>query len=195
MSKDYLHSVCNEFNVPIEDFELQHCARCFQQECTRSQFGKSQFEARVANWEDRLFNKVPQMSEDDPRFVTFQSKKFVSVDAAPAPEVGRSAWVDPRDLTDEAPAEYEVPETKHLEEQEPEVDEPAPEPQISDRTPVTSTTPMNTPNKPGQMIGGRDKPPKAVPAADPWALKKPATDDGVQVVKPGTRIRFGGSGV
>jgi hypothetical protein len=204
--RDWLH-LCNEFAIPNEDFEMQHCARCFQSsECTRSQHGKGKFDERVANWEQRLFTEVPRMDESDPRFRVITAQKFVEIDPGPTPEVGRSAWVDPRDLQDTIP-EYEVPETKQieaatvadLEEQgptkTPKLDEPEPEPQVPQRAAPVVASPMNTPNQPGQMVGNREKPSAKTPPADPWESKETAPESKDPVVKPGARIRFDGSGV
>lgn len=180
---------------------MQHCARCFQHECTRSQYGKSKFEIRVNSWEDRLFKKTPRMDEADPRFEIIRSKKFVEIDPRPAPEVGQGAWVDPRDLDDnpkaKALAEFDAVardvgelETTVLATSEPKLDDPAPEPK-----PQKAVAPMNTPNRPGQMVGGREKPEAKPAQADPWEPKKEPAPSKEQVVKPGARIRFGGSGV
>lgn len=50
---------------------------------------------------------------------------------------------------------------------------------------------MNTPNQQGRMLGGH-KPPER--PADPWEVK-PKETQGLQVVKPGARIKLSGSGV
>jgi hypothetical protein len=189
--RDWL-TTCNEFNVPSQDFEAQFCARCFQHECSRSLHGKSKFEERVSTWEERLFLNVPKMDEGDPRAADIQAKKFVSVDAGPVPEVGRSAWLDPRDLTDEVPEL--PPEVAPVAPEVPKVDDPQPKPQIFKEGPTPMTPArMNTPNRPGQMIGGREKPQKPA-MVDPWQPKRsPETQEGETVVQPGARIRFGRS--
>lgn len=179
--RDWLH-LCNEFGVSTEDFRMQHCSRCLQQECTRSLHGKARFDERVATWEQRLFDEVPRMDEADPRFKILRSKKFVEIDPGPAPEIGRGAWLDPRDLTDSV-ALVDAPETPKVLEPEP------PEPEAPKITPVRAS-PINTPNQPGQMIGGKNRPVLA-PKADPWAPKKEAPPSKDPVVKPGARIRFG----
>jgi hypothetical protein len=179
MSKQDCVTLCNEFKIPIGDFEMQHCSRCFQHECTRSQHGKSQFEHRVDTWEERLFLNVPRRDESDPLVQTLQAKKFVEVDPGPSPEVGRSAWVDPRDLSDEAPR----------------LDPPKPAPKTSGGPPpaLSAVSPfLNTPDRPGQMVG-QEKPQKLA-AVDQWAPKEPEKNRD-QVVKPGVRIRFGKTGV
>lgn len=185
MSKLDFMTTCNEMRVPLDDFELQFCSRCFQVDCTRSLHGKSKFEQRTAMWEQRLFLEVPQMDESDPRFDQIRAHKFVSIDPGPIPEVGQSAWVDPRDLTETAAPEPEVDETTD------EADTVGPSvPRPPERPPSVM---MNTPNQAGQMVGDRAAPVKnPAPPKDPWEPKK-STDE--PVVKPGAKIRFGGSGV
>ena len=213
--RDWL-GTCNDKGVPLEDFQLQFCARCLQPECTRSQHGRSQFDARVADWEDRLFKHVPRMDEADPRFQQIQAKRFLGIDTSGPARV--QSWVDPLKLEEPAPKpelppepamvetqpEYEVPEAKQvearvmadLEEQEPVPPEPAKVPEAPVRRPVSP--PMNTPNQPRQMVGGKkvDEQP-TVPVSDPWKAPTPAkAPDGTKVVPPGAKIRLGnGSGV
>jgi len=190
--RDWLHH-CNEFVVPNEDFELQHCGRCFQAECTRSLHGKGQFDHRVATWEERLFTETPKLDEGDPRVEVIRAKKFVEI--GPAPEVGLSAWEDPRDLQDTSPEQAVVDLDEQGPAKAPELDDFPQEPQIQQQsTAPVMDRPMNTPAQSGQMVGGHDKPVQK-PVVDPWEPKKEATLDGGQVVKPGARIRFGGSGV
>src|SRR5689334_9448477 len=91
--RDHLQ-LCNEANIPMQEFTAGWCSRCFQSECTRSIFGKSKFDARVQNWEDRLFRSVPRIDPSDGRAQGI-AKKFLDV---PNQTQGASAWVDPRDL-------------------------------------------------------------------------------------------------
>lgn len=206
---------CNDQGVPLEDFRLQFCERCLQPECTRSQHGKSQFDARVADWESRLFLDVPRMDKSDPRYEDLQAKRFLGIDTSRVPEV--QSWVDPRDLQQptpkkpepvpepalvpEPPPEYEMPETKQveaqavadIEEQGPAEPEPVPLPAVE--TPQRAA--LNTPNQPGQMLGGKKVDEKPVaPVSDPWVPKESTpTPDDLKVVPPGAKIRLGGSGV
>lgn len=215
--RDYLR-VCNEQGVALEDFKLQFCDRCLQPECTRSQAGESKFEARVSNWQERLFTDVPRLDPNDPRVGPIRAKKFLEIDAGPVPEIRASpasAWVDPRDLDSgpqdldaspknpqaseepipsapSAPSTIQEPPPKTLAE-EPSTPPPAPaQPQQQARANL-----MNTPFQQGQMLGGRPRP--AVPEAnDPWAAPVPqrATETGgVKVVEPGAKIKLGGPGV
>lgn len=176
---------CNIFptEVTLEDFQRQFCSRCLRPECTRSQHGKSKFDQRVATWESRLFTDVPRMSMSDPRFEQFQAKRFLEIrpSGGRIPEV--QGWVDPRDLDQpKAEATPEVPE--------PQVEEVTQKPPIQEPpTPPANT--RNTPNRRGQMVGGKKvdvRPTK--PVSDPWEPKKAPEE---KIVKPGTKIRLSGS--
>lgn len=190
-------SECNEFGVSAQDFEAQFCFRCLQPECSRSQHGKSRFEARIGNWEQRLFTSIPRMPESDPRYITLHTKKFVDIDPGRIPEIGRApaAWIDPRDL-DVAPESPQSSGQPKNREPEPEAPAPlasvAPEAQEEPR-PAPTAVPklMNTPVQQGRMIGGS----KPAPPRDPWEVKAPTETTGIKVVKPGARIKIGGSGV
>lgn len=212
--RDYLR-VCNEQGVALEDFKLQFCDRCLQPECTRSQAGESKFEARVSNWQERLFTDVPRLDQNDPRFGSIRAKKFLEIDAGPVPEIrasSASSWVDPRDLDsgsqdlDESPKNPQasgepVPSAPSTTQEPPPktlAEEPTPPPPApAQQQQQAQANLMNTPFQQGQMLGGRPRP--AVPEAkDPWAAPVPkrATETGdVKVVEPGARIKLGGSGV
>ena len=172
---------CSDQNIPVEDFRLQFCSRCVQPECTRSQHGKSKFDQRVTTWESRLFVDVPRMALTDPRFQSFQAKKFSEIDTGRVPEV--QGWVDPRDLEPETPMEAVEPVS---EPQEPEPDK------VEKAAPSSQEPAMGqTPNRRGQMLGGKKTPAKKPSEkSDPWAPKK--TPEG-KVVKPGAKIRLGNS--
>ena len=210
--RDWL-GTCNDKGVSLEDFQLQFCARCLQPECTRSQHGRSQFDARVADWEDRLFKQVPRMDEADPRFQQIQAKRFLGIDMSGPARV--QSWVDPLKLEDPPaplppepamveppPREYEVPEAKQVEARAvADLEEQGPAPVEVRETPAPRrpiSPPMNTPNQPRQMVGGKkvDEQP-TVSVSDPWKAPTPAkAPDGTKVVKPGAKIRLGnGSGV
>ena len=88
---------CNEQGLPFDVFASSWCSRCLNLECTRSIAGKSKFEARVSNWEERLFLKPPVMPVDDPRFAKITAQRFITIDVGRVPEVN-SSWVDPLDL-------------------------------------------------------------------------------------------------
>lgn len=202
-------SECNDLRVSPEHFASQFCSRCFQRECTRSQFGKSLFESRVLTWEERLFKNPAKLDTADPRFEGIQSKRFLEIYTGPVPEIGRgsSSWMDPRDLG--------TPEVQGREGPAPVIEEPVQEapapsltpslpepvqalpPAVSEpvKPPEPSTTPAkNTPFRQGQMVGGHKPSPKApAPVYDAWAGPKPASPpDGTKVVKPGARIKLGG---
>lgn len=61
--------------------------------------------------------------------------------------------------------------------------------------PLSPSQLRNTPFRQGAMIAGRE-PPKTdtkqpAPVYDPWAPTKPRQTDGVQIVKPGAKIKLG----
>lgn len=200
--QDYLR-ICNEYGIPFQDFEAQFCSRCLQPECSRSQSGKTKFEERVANWEDRLFLNPDRMDPSDERFQGITAKKFLTVLPSSPHEI-RSDWIDPRTAVEPAPR---PPEPVKLASPTPKFVPPKPEPPPASPAPVqaeaqptepTPATPRanppvlaNTPNRPKQMIGGASPNPK--PVLDPWQSNKPPpANPGEQAVKPGSRIKFGG---
>jgi hypothetical protein len=196
---------CNDQHVPLDDFQRTFCDRCLQVECTRSQHGKSQFEARVATWEERLFDQVPRMDPSDPRYQVLSAKKFITLDMGPVPEV--RGWIDPLNLKEPPevppppePRIYEVPETTRIRAQTiVDLDEQGPvraqeePPALEPLRAAPQTSVLNTPAVRGQMVG--KKAGQAVaPASDPWEPAK-STTDGLKVVPKGAKIRLGGSGV
>lgn len=205
---------CNDQHVALDDFQRAFCDRCLQVECTRSQHGKSQFEARVADWEDRLFNQIPRMDPADPRYALLSAKKFITLDTGAVPEV--RGWIDPLNLEEppEAPPPTPEPRTYEmspttlakaqaivdLDEKGPVVaqEEPtAPEPPRNIPEPpktVPLVSMLNTPVVRGQMVGKKADGPAVAPVSDPWEPKK-ATTDGLKIVPKGAKIRLGGSGV
>jgi hypothetical protein len=195
---------CNEHNVPLGDFKLQFCDSCLTQDCTRSQYGKSKFEARVHTWEQRLFLETPTMEPTDPRYEKIHAQKFINIEPGGPLEIGQSAWIDPLDPLDpldktiqspqiEPILQSNIPEPEPL--SEPEIKEPTIEKSELKNTPEQVTRPVmftatNTPNKPGQMVGEPPKVPEKQ-KQDPWEPPKPVADD-EEIVKPGAKIRFGG---
>jgi hypothetical protein len=171
---------CNEFKVPVEEFETQFCSRCLQSECGRSQHGKSQFDSRVQDWERRLFLEVPRMSPDDTRFHSFQAKKFLDIhDLGPVEVRG---WVDPNNLSEPEPEEDEGPPT-----------DPSPPPSNMQEEPAQAFSDgrMNTPAQPKMMVGGQKAPTKPTkPVLDQWEPKKTETS-GIKMVQPGAKIKLG----
>lgn len=193
MSKvDHL-GLCNVYNVPTNDFTAQHCNRCFQSECVRSQYGKSNFDSRVTNWEDRLFTNVLRLDPSDPRYQTVTAPKFLEIPIGHAHV--QSAWLDPREI--ETPVLVTVPQQIVLPVQEP-VKEPevlveAPKEPEKRPDPVQSKPsevgrPLNTPNVPRQMLGGGAVQ-SAAPVLDPWQPKQ-GLRPGEVAVQPGAKIRF-----
>ncbi len=193
---DFLRD-CNSPNIPPEDFALQFCNRCYQKECSRSQFGKSRLEVRNATWEDRLFLKPLKLDENDPLFRSIRAKKFL--EANNVPEIGRGTWdappseqeshFEPQGATIPEESEEPAPDTDRNpmaqeEAAQPEKSPPAPEPLVS--VPVTSA--MNTQFQNGKMLSGKTAPSKTlIVAADPWAAPDPVG----KIVKAGAKIRLG----
>lgn len=194
--------LCNEHNIPFQDFTIQFCNRCLQPECTRSQHGKSKFEDRVANWHERLFAHPNRLDPTDPRFKDLASKKFLPI--LPGSPSGPSAWMDPREIESQ---KVTVPVAQALRTSEKTTNEivtrytevlqraPEPMPPEPPSPPPTANPPtypqlqQNTPSLPRQMIGGGDpKPPS--PVLDPWQPMQPLKP-GERLVKPGARIKLG----
>jgi len=200
-------SVCNDQGVPLEDFKRAFCDRCLNQQCSRSVAGQSRFEQRTATWYQRLFENPDRLDERDPRYAQIQAQKFIEVPTGLVPEVGgaQSAWLDPRDLdAPVSPPQVAIPQPPPVPispEPEPAAPEPQPDvpPPVPEPQPLRQTALMNTPGPRPQMIGDgqKDQPKPDKPVfVDPWEPPKPKTEvDGVKVVQPGARFRFGGSGV
>jgi hypothetical protein len=179
--KSDLLAECNNLKVPFQDFFDAFCSRCLQKDCSRSQSGKSRFETRVATWEERLFTSVSRMDPSDERFSKINTQHFVNID------VGRSgeapSWLDPREV--ETTKEFSIPAPQSLAESAPSpiVESPLKSPESV----VTSASGLvNTPNRPGQIIGGKP----TVLVSDPWKSTQPIKP-GEIVVKPGAKIKLG----
>ncbi len=186
--KSDLLAECNNLKVPFQDFFEAFCSRCLQKDCSRSQSGKSRFEARVSTWEQRLFTAVSRMDPSDERFSRINAQSFVSIDACSPGK--QSSWLDPRAI--EPTKEFSIPTPRPLA-------EPTP-PSIVKTTRLDPSKPLeslvtsasglvNTPNRPGQMVGG-NIPKPVVPVSDPWQPIQPIKP-GEVVVKPGAKIKLG----
>ena len=188
---------CNDQGVPLEDFRLAFCVRCFQKDCSRSQFGTSKFEARVNTWEERLF-QPPQLPRSDPRFQAITAKRFLTLPSGPIPSVRE--WIDPQTLdmsppavqvspappsvkTPEPVAEVKVPEPPVIEEKPADSPEPTPEP-----APLRQNLFVNTPYT-GQRTLANQPVSKEVPR-DTWAAPEPLKP-GERVIQPGARVKIG----
>jgi len=199
--------LCNEHGIPFQDFEASFCQRCVQPECTRSQHGKTKFEARVGAWEERLFLKVLKMDPKDERFPTISGQKFLSIGGgsgrsggsgggSSGSPAGGSAWIDPKDLEPTktisipAPVVEEPPPPPTASVEAPKAMEPQPS-GAAPEAPLRTVSPQvlsNTPNRPKQMIGGAEQKPSS-PVLDPWQPKQPLKP-GEQLVKPGARVKL-----
>ena len=171
---------CNPHAVPEEDFRLQFCDGCVQPECTRSRYGKSKFDARVASWADRFYLKVPKLDEADPRYALLAGQKFITIDTGRTPEI-RGDWVDPT-APQESPPITEVPAWMQGPSTPPPVRSP-----IVNPSPILMSS-LNAPSQSGKMLGLA---PKVTPSQDPWAVAETPSN----LVAPGSRIKIGGSGV
>jgi hypothetical protein len=188
---------CNDQGVPLEDFRLAFCARCYQEECTRSQQGKSLFEARVSTWEDRLFNNVPRMDPNDPRYAILNAKRFLTIDVGRTPEL--QSWIDPLEVKEPEPVLVVPAEPKpELKALEPEVNAPDLAPVVisekiaSPKIPNQVQTLMNTAVPSGQMIGKKQQNASAPVYRDPWASSSTTPSaDTTKVVPRGAKIRLG----
>lgn len=190
MKQDYLGE-CNNLKVPLEEFAAQFCFRCLQPECTRSQAGKSRLEARIDNWQDKLFKNPPRMQANDPRYSNIQGKRFLDIVPSSSYEIrGGSPWVDPRDIG--VVAAPTPPPVQVLAQPEPEATTPLP-PSVETVEKSESPAPLlrNTPFKQGQMLKGAPSP-VSIPVHDPWAAPKVSQTEGVRVVKSGAKIKLGG---
>jgi hypothetical protein len=185
---------CNTQGIPLEDFRLAFCVRCFQQDCTRSQFGTSKFEARVTNWEERLF-KAPQLAKTDPRFPLISAKRFLTMNSSPAPSIRE--WIDPQSL-DVSPSPAQVPPAPvvtppvaiKVEESPPEPEKPEKEPEkVVPSEPLKQNLLVNTPYA-GPVTLANSPENKPIPK-DAWATPAPIKP-GERVVKPGAKVKFGG---
>jgi len=196
MPQDFLGKDCTiPDGVTLDDFRLQFCDRCLQGDCARSIAGTSRFDKRITTWEADLFTEVPKMDPRDERYTQIHAKRFTEVRTKPIPEVGQSAWVDPRDLDESSETTHKYEEPAPVEpalvepapvEPPPLVDAPeVPPPTIVQPPAIIQPQAMNTPNRPGQMLKGTPK-----PVVDPWEPKGEPAGEG-EIVEPGTRIRFG----
>lgn len=208
---DFLGSECDLGGIPIPEFEAMYCGRCAQPECSRSQHGKSRFDQRVQNWQERLFTKVPRMDPKDPRFELVSAKNFKMIDVGPSVVIGgSSAWLDAHTPSTPAPAEDEpAPDTDPMsppEPAQPSPTDPIPPPLHEASAPLPASplaagppaapAPrhvllMNTPNQPGgRMLPGAPNVTTTPPARrDAWAAP---TGSDEKIVKPGARIKLGG---
>jgi len=73
--------------VPLDMFTKSYCIVCSQSACARSWANNASFSNRVANWRKNLFDEVPRVADDDPRFDTIRAKKFLTIVRDNVPEV------------------------------------------------------------------------------------------------------------
>lgn len=168
--------------MALDVFQETWCARCLNQDCTRSIAGKSRFEARINSWEERLFLNPLRMAPDDPRFPKIAAQRFMMINPGRTPEV--SGWTDPLDPVQPEPqmvAEQPIPET-HL----PLLGTPRQlEPPARAQTAL-----QNAPDQSGTVLLA---PPSSI-RLDPWAAPEPLAP-GEVLISSGSTVKLRGSGV
>jgi hypothetical protein len=203
MDRRDLYSECNVVGAPLEAFTEECCKHCINPECTRSGFGKTKFDQRVGSWYERMFQNVPRMDPNDPRFEKITAQKFMIINPTLTLQ---SAWVDPRELDQPAPPRAPEPAPIVVQAQPAPAPEPvvvaAPEPAAPQLAPAPPPAPIepgrlpqhlaftNAPLQQGQMLPGA---PAQKPASS-WdaPVPTPTTDtEGVKVVKSGARVKLG----
>ena len=203
MSRSDLLSECNAVAAPVDVFKAQCCDHCIQPECTRSLFGQSKFDLRVNTWKERLFTDVPHMDPSDPRYEQITGQNFMLLDASgPLTVGGKSDWAEPPTPESQKTHAVSLPVVR---EPAPEPVPPAPEPEVL--TPDEAAPPVqqpsrqipshlalsNTPAQTGKVL--RSPSAESLPPPDPWAAPIPSPSKGEEkVVKPGEKIKIGGSG-
>jgi hypothetical protein len=180
---------CNTERVPFAEFQEGWCRRCINPECSRSLFGQSRFDLRVNSWEDRLFKAPSRMDPADPRYKGIASKRFLSLDTGPTPEI--RSWVDPHDPPKVVALPAPLPVATPAVEPPAPAAAPAAEPVTAPAVAAMPPAPlpvMNAPSQGGKMLG---QPSAAPPTSDPWAAPVPAKN----IVPVGGRVKLGGGGV
>ncbi len=198
--RDLLTS-CVSQDLPLEDLQRDWCPKCLNPTCTRSLSGKIGFDIRTQTWYDRLFAKPARLPPEDPRYSTIVAKNFIEIPTGGPIEL--RSWVDPLEFEAKVEQVLEGPRPASARKAPPPV--PDPEPPAEDLTPEAPQTPpvvtrpnsavpvaQNTPFQQGRMLGGAT-PVQAPKAQDTWSAPVPAAPAQGRVVKPGTKIRFGGS--
>jgi len=177
--------------LPLDSFGVAYCSRCLQPECSRSTHGTTRFDQRVANWQERLFLKVPRMDPGDPRFEEISSREFHPVQETLVVQ----GWGD----SDPEPPKSTPPETlteivSSGEQEEKPHFQPTPTPSSISHSVLL----MNTRVESEQYLSGAPKPPGQSDSAkkkNSWGAPEQSTPSEV-VVATGATVRFGsGPGV
>jgi hypothetical protein len=177
-------SECLPRGIPIDAFKTEWCDRCGNPECVRSRAGSSRFEARVKDWEKKLFLNPPVMAPEDPLYAAIVGKRFITIDPGRMPEI-RSAWVDPQDIKEPEPVPGIAPAQVEARESSP------PKLGASPRS-ALALVGVNAPDQSGKVLRGAPGGPTT--KADPWAPPDPP-DPADVVVQPGARVKMGPPGV
>lgn len=197
--RDYLGE-CNDQAIPLEDFRLAFCVRCFQKECSRSRFGMTKFDARVGTWQERLF-QAPALPKTDPRWQLITAKKFLNLPTGGPPAV--RDWIDPQTLDSPSPpAQIPVissPAPAVVKVQSPPPPAPPvavvppapPPPEVQEpprQVPPRQNLFVNTPYVEPITLSNQPRNPER--PKDSWASPAPLKP-GDRVVAPGTKIKIG----
>lgn len=156
-------------NVPIDEFNKAYCQVCLNSHCVRSS-SASVFNARVANWKERLFINPARADENDPKFAHIRAKHFVSAEPSPLRVYSEPSPTEPEPEQVAAPEEQvaaphpDLEITEVVQEPEPEP-EPEPAPAIvhvpavvKPPAPVPqSELPTNTDFEQGKVLGDGNK--------------------------------------
>lgn len=193
--RDLLPS-CASQGLPLEDLQRDWCSKCLNPNCTRSLSGKIGFDIRTQTWYERLFANPERLPQEDPRYGSIVAKNFIEVPTGGPVEL--RSWVDPLEFEAKVaevsegprPASRKQPQAP-VEVADPPEAMPEPPPPVV-RPPGVVSVEQNTPFQQGRMLGGAPLP-QAPKTQDTWSAPVPAPPAQGKVVKPGTKIRFGGS--
>lgn len=138
--QDFLRECMQGFtNVPIDEFNKAYCQVCLNSECSRST-SASAFNARVSNWEERLFINPDRADDDDPKFAHIRAKHFVSAEPGPKKIYSGPSFEEVKPKPEPTPEKQVAPPHPDLE-----ITESIPEPPPSPAEPSPIITPVTAP--------------------------------------------------
>ena len=120
--------------LPIDQFSRMFCVVCGQKECSRSRSNTMVFTERVANWKDRMFDKVPRASDNDENYIRIRAKNFQNIEPAMSIETKKVVPIELNDQKDEINISTKIDqivEPKIVEIEKTRIIGPGPEPIIS----------------------------------------------------------------
>jgi len=89
MKKDFIQQCMQETmsaaksTIPINEFTMAFCSKCFNPDCTRSMHGDTKFDYRTQNWESILFKDAKIIDKTDPLFDQLTNPNFIPIGASP----------------------------------------------------------------------------------------------------------------